>query len=1113
MKKLTSTVLRACICSVLLLVAATSQAAIQASFYVDPANGNDANNGTSTGTAFANLNRARAAVDAINGNMTGDIVVLLMPGDHVVTSTITLTENDAGTNGHEVIWTTHGRRGSARIVGGVKLPLPGQSWTLDSGSIYKTPLPAGPHRLQSIFENGVRGRLARHPNNDYPTNGGPQGGYWSIAAKDSSQPKKRFQWNSGNTMPTVTKPSELQIYVWPGNHDWSTEIHNVSSINYGTRWITLASSLQLTYLGDLAAGSRYFVQGAKELLNQAGEFYHDESAGMLYYIPRNTPISTQEIVAPVVTTIFSGTPTFGVQQLRAHWQFDEDTSDATGNNHDGTAVNDPLYASGPSGLGQAITLDGSTQYITVADDSTLGFGASTAPFSITAWIKTSGSGLQPIVCKARPSGGAINMDYRFQLDANGKLQLIRWNVANSTSMAVTDADGTSLNDDNWHHVAFVNEGNAAHKLYVDGALVESSSTTWSYGAGNDQPVEIGRFHDAHNNITAHFAGAIDDARIYQSALSSTEVSALYQKLAPSDGPLENITFSNLTFFATNFDSANPTGVGQGMIFFKNASRITVENCEFAGGSTGVRISGPGSAIHVAGNTISDMALAGIFVDGVSASVITNNRIRNTALVFADPGANIRIDGSTNSTISHNNLGTSRRHGIRMRTSSNITIAYNEVTNMNTDSQDTGAIYWGYADDNIVDHNRVHHSGDSFGQQHAFYIEDGSDRTVVTNNIAYLIGNAPSNTLTAPLNLKGVGNHVQNNIFDFTRSNSGMRTFEILANAPANNNKLLNNIFYSEGPTATFYRFQSWSNNRISQSNYNTFYKTASGSNIFHNIPGDDTLANWKSIQSNKYDQNSTTANPAFVNASAHDYRLIGTPPVGFNPIDTSRIGLLPDFVFTDTAAQWIFSGNVADVAQHGHTGTNNGASFTSDRFGTSSAALSFDGANDFVGIAHHSALDFGDPDQPFTISAWVKTSATTAGGIVAKARDTGTLNMDYRLQLLASGIVQLSRWNQSAGVTESIATTTPINDGQWHHVAFVNESASSHKLYIDGTLAAHSTTLWTHHNANTQPVRIGRDRNASFSDAYFNGLIDDVAIVRRALTLEELQDLNHIPHP
>jgi len=648
---------------------------------------------------------------------------------------------------------------------------------------------------------------------------------------------------------------------------------------------------------------------------------------------------------------------------------------------------------------------------------------------------------------------------------------------------------------------------------VDGVLVEASTTTWSYGAGNDQPVEIGRYRDAHNNNTAWFSGALDDVRVYQSSLSAAEISAIHQQLTPGEGPLENIAFTNLEFLGANHDYANPTGASQGMIFFKNASHLTIENNVFSHGSAGIRISGTSSDIRIAGNTISDMALAGIFCDGLSDSLITNNRIRNTAQIFADSGANIRIDSVTTTTVSHNNLATSKRHGVRMRASTFSTIAYNEVTDMNKDSQDTGAIYWGYADDNTVDHNRVHHSGDSFGQQHAFYIEDGSDRTTVTNNIAFMIGNAPSNTATAPINVKGVGNLIQNNIFDFTRSHSGLRTFEIKANAPANSNKALYNIFYSGGSSTTFYRFQSWANDRFSQSNYNTFRKTASGSNVFHNIPGDDTLSNWKTILSNKYDQNSTTADPGFVDAANHDYRFLGSAPTGFTPIDTSRIGLLPEYIFPSTAGQWIFSGDILDLTGQGHDGTNNGATFATDRYGTASSALAFNGANDFVAIADDNALDFGDPTKPFSIVAWVKTTASTAGGIVSKARDNSTANMDYRLQLLASGTVQLSRWNQAAGITENVATVVTINDGNWHHVAFVNEGAASHKLYVDGVLAAESTALWSQNNTNNQPVHIGRDRNAGTADAYFNGVIDDVAILQHALTLEEIQDLNHLPHP
>ncbi|WP_127580092.1 right-handed parallel beta-helix repeat-containing protein [Paenibacillus koleovorans] len=50
-------------------------------------------------------------------------------------------------------------------------------------------------------------------------------------------------------------------------------------------------------------GSRYFVQGAIELLDAPGEFYLDKAAGYLYYYARDGAISSQEIIAPKVDKV------------------------------------------------------------------------------------------------------------------------------------------------------------------------------------------------------------------------------------------------------------------------------------------------------------------------------------------------------------------------------------------------------------------------------------------------------------------------------------------------------------------------------------------------------------------------------------------------------------------------------------------------------------------------------------------------------------------------------------------------------------------------------------------------------------------------------------------
>jgi parallel beta-helix repeat protein len=1089
-----------------LLGAVSASAAIQATYYVDPLSGSDSNNGTSTGTPFATLTKARDVVRTVNASMTGDIVISLMAGDYFVTAPIALNETDSGTNGHDVVWTCYGPRGSARLIGGTKAT----GWTLDSGSVYKTALTVSGPRLQAIYENGAKGHLARHPNS--PT-------YWRIDTKDGTSPKKKFQWKTGNSLPTVAKPTDLQVFVWPGDRDWSTEIRDVASVAYSTRWITLTSNLQQTYLGALDPESRYFVQGARELLDEKGEFYHDPVANVLYYWPRTTPIANQEIIVPAVTTIFNAvaSPT---TNLQARWMFEGNAGDSSAGGNDGETVEDPVYVTGPTGFGDALSLDASlNQYVTVPHASTLTFGAPSAVFTVAGWIKssTASGAVQPAISKARPETTGVDIDYRFGLDANAKLQFYRWNAdSGGGAESVTDANGASLNDGSWHHIAFVNESASSHKLYVDGSLVETSTTTWAYNDSNEEPLEIGKYSNLQGGIFNYFNGALDDLRVYQSALTATDVGNVY---LGTDTPqkLEHIAFTNLQFLGTNLDSNNYTGASQGMIYCENASNITITDNEFSAiGGSAVNTSGAGSGLVVTGNHISDAGIAGVTLHSATASLVSNNRIDNTAQVFPNAGSNITLSDCTDSVVSYNLVSISKRQGISLRNASYNLVNYNEVYGMDQDSQDTGAVKWGQSDHNSFDHNRIHDSGDAFGQQHGMYIEDGSDYSDVTNNIIYAIGNAPSNASTAPINVKGVANVIFNNIFDFTKSHAALRTFEIKANGAANNEQVLSNIFYSgttSSNSTTFYDFQSYASNRIDESDSNVFRKTASGSNLMENIPGDDTLSNWKTLRSNRYDQASITTDPGFVDAANHNYAFTGSAPLSFAPIDTRQIGLRPEFIYPGTRGQWVFSGSAADLSGHGHTGTVTGGSYVADWTGTAASALSLNGSSDYVNIADDALLDFGSPANPFSIVAWVKTSGGAAAGIVAKARDINSVNMDYRLQMLATGAIQFTRWNQSAGAVDTVTTSTTVNNGSWHHVAFVNEGAGSHKLYIDGVLATSSATTWTYDNSNAEPVRIGRDRNGTSSDAYFNGVIDDVAIIQRALTAAQIQDLNHLPHP
>ena len=97
----------------------------------------------------------------------------------------------------------------------------------------------------------------------------------------------------------------------------------------------------------------------------------------------------------------------------------------------------------------------------------------------------------------------------------------------------TDTTGTVLTANTWHHVVFVFDGNQTGdtnrmKIYVDrvaAALTQGSGAVpATLTASGSATVKIGKFG---GSLRRWFNGGIDDVRIYNRSLSSTEVQAIY----------------------------------------------------------------------------------------------------------------------------------------------------------------------------------------------------------------------------------------------------------------------------------------------------------------------------------------------------------------------------------------------------------------------------------------------------------------------------------------------------------------------------------------------------------------------------------------------------------
>jgi hypothetical protein len=220
----------------------------------------------------------------------------------------------------------------------------------------------------------------------------------------------------------------------------------------------------------------------------------------------------------------------------AYWKFDEGsgttTADSSGNGNTGTLTGSPVPAWTAGYRQNALSFDGTQNYVSVPHTAAL----NAYPITVTAWFKTSvTTSAQSIVNKY--VSASMN-GYNVFLYNGG---LCAWYFTNgTTNNAIYDSSsggnctlspGVTVNNNTWHHVAFVVDtvANGGGKLYVDGALKATRNWTGSAGATTTtQGISIGRYTGSGG--TPYFPGLIDEVRIYGRALSAAEVLGVYSGL-------------------------------------------------------------------------------------------------------------------------------------------------------------------------------------------------------------------------------------------------------------------------------------------------------------------------------------------------------------------------------------------------------------------------------------------------------------------------------------------------------------------------------------------------------------------------------------------------------
>jgi hypothetical protein len=205
--------------------------------------------------------------------------------------------------------------------------------------------------------------------------------------------------------------------------------------------------------------------------------------------------------------------------LVAYYPFNGNADDASGNYNHGAIYGATLTTDKDGNANSAYQFDGVDDYIEITNDPSLNEYDN---LSILAWIKTDSGGriIQKMTwrdCSGIRSGWMLHC---------GENLAGNFGVGTPPDDKLPGfiADAIAINDGKWHFIGLTwDDANDTVKLYIDGQEALSAFEDRHINS-NTRPVIIGKMHCYDQN---HFAGVIDEVRIYNRTLSGNEIKSIY----------------------------------------------------------------------------------------------------------------------------------------------------------------------------------------------------------------------------------------------------------------------------------------------------------------------------------------------------------------------------------------------------------------------------------------------------------------------------------------------------------------------------------------------------------------------------------------------------------
>ena len=191
--------------------------------------------------------------------------------------------------------------------------------------------------------------------------------------------------------------------------------------------------------------------------------------------------------------------------------------------------------------------------------------------------------------------------------------------------------------------------------------------------------------------------------------------------------------------------------------------------------------------------------------------------------------------------------------------------------------------------------------------------------------------------------------------------------------------------------------------------------------------------------------------------------------------------------------EWPFEGTRLDASGNGHTGYGVNTVYTTGVFGQCD---SFNGTTAYDSVGHL------DCNTAMTICAWIRPKIVAVGPqeVVANCDVTGNQG-DYSLEINRTAAKVAANWGNAL----ILRSKSSLTAGTWTHVAFVRSGSAGAwtvSIYLNAVL---DTTTTTAVNPNGSNALTCIGRAGSVPVFWYTGLVDNVIIFTRALSVRDIQ--------